>query len=259
MKSVSAMVWMRMNWDENLLWNFIKNLWLINGHSLREWSIIKILKSDIFEDWHREISSKIEPRLSRCGNTTSEDWMKVAKYTQILKDLLVSWQIPIRSFITQKEIPDAKVALSRGILCDKLKSLFNVIVANGKIEKNCCWFVFSVDDKTEKDYLIDINFKDCHWIELPLAFEDIIGDAILNSVKYSPIWSEIKVNFCDEKDNLIISISDNWFWIKEWEIRKIFHKWVRWSNVKGWTEWFWLWLTKMYFYVKKRGGDIYRK
>jgi len=76
-------------------------------------------------------------------------------------------------------------------------------------------------------------------------FKILFQNLLQNSIKYSKVdlskktkKSEIKVIL--NKNKLIIS--DNWIWIKEKNISKIFDRFYRENNSKTWN-WFWIWLS----------------
>lgn len=69
-----------------------------------------------------------------------------------------------------------------------------------------------------------------------------------NSRKYSTPWSIIKLNISQTNSQTIIEVIDEWIWILQDEIHFVVDKRFKGSNTN--SSWFWLGLTKAYFYTK---------
>jgi hypothetical protein len=226
------------------------------------WALSKLT---IFKEWQKELENKVIPRLiqNNINNT------KVDEYIHIMKKLISNWQIPIKDFLNRQK-NDGVINFNKNYIEKKLRPILISIAANSNKSNTPYGFTFDKSHKRSNDYFVNINFKNSLWINdinitLPAIFEEILRDWILNARKYSKIWSEINVLFeiIDNKncgENIIkISIGDNWIWIPEEDLQNIIYPGFRWWNVDKKTSWFWLWMTKMYYYLKKFGGNLYVK
>lgn len=92
-------------------------------------------------------------------------------------------------------------------------------------------------NKKELSLILDIHKNEV--ITLNQQNLDIcLTNIIQNAIKYSKNNTEIIISF---KEN-IISIKDNWVWIDEKNIKKIFDRFYK-EDLSRNTDWFWIWLS----------------
>lgn len=114
--------------------------------------------------------------------------------------------------------------------------------------------VFDKNKKWENDYFIDINLSDSNYF-IPRVLIEVVRDLVFNSRKYSSKWSDIYLDIKQDNDFLKIVVIDEWLWIPDYDIFKVFELWKRSENAKNKT-WNWLWLTKAYYVVDRLNWDI---
>lgn len=78
-------------------------------------------------------------------------------------------------------------------------------------------------------------------------FYIVFSNIISNAIKYSKKWWKVDIKI--EKNKIIVE--DNWKWIKDEELPKIWNKFFRWWDFRN-TSWFWIWLS-----LVKKICDLY--
>lgn len=252
--ALAYLIWLHIENNENLFIDIIKELKKINATVLDELETIETLKSGKIQRlWLEILEKKIIPRAS----TEWKNDSKIDEYIHVFKKLITNSNIPINSFLDRYN-NWILVPFSKEIIINHLIPILIAVSSNSKKNGKWYWFVFLDKNKRDNDYLIKINFN-INTINLPKVFLDIIRDAILNARKYSDIWSTIEVEIYKQDHLIWIKIKDQWIGIPYNEIQKIVWAWFRGSNVRKDSGWFWLWMTKMFHYVRKYNGQIFVK
>ncbi len=92
----------------------------------------------------------------------------------------------------------------------------------------------------------DITISDDIWfINIDkIQFTQVISNLLNNAIKFVNNKNpKIKILVKLEKNNILISIEDNWIWFKFWEEENIFEKYSTWKWKWVWI-WMWLYLCK---------------
>jgi len=110
------------------------------------------------------------------------------------------------------------------------------------------------------DYLINFRFFSNLWIDFYLkpVLITLIIDLVHNSVKYSDTWTKIDVTVNQTKEWITVSVADEWFWIKEEDIEKIFEHGKRLDNV-GDNNWNGIWWAKLVYEIDKAWWELFVK
>lgn len=96
------------------------------------------------------------------------------------------------------------------------------------------------------------------FLVMPLIFVDIFRDLLANSRKYSDKWTSICWIIRQTDSMIYIAVVDEWFWIPEDEINKIWKIWFRWSNVKHiWG--IWNWVSKALYFTNLMWWEMFVK
>lgn len=157
------------------------------------------------------------------------------------------------SFISQWDFIYMPSFISIEHLVEDLKNVCDIIskISDKKI-------VFDKNLHTKSNQLIIYDSPNSYLV-LPPILKDVIRDLVLNSRKYSNSWTSIKINIIQDPNlNLRIKISDEWFWIEQSELNKIFEYGYKSLNNSN-TSWFWIWLSKVYEVVKHLWWNIFIK
>ncbi len=122
------------------------------------------------------------------------------------------------------------------------------------------WYNISNTQKIPDGYYINNRFFSHLWIDFYISpiLITLIIDLVHNSIKYSNIWTQIDLNINQTKDWINISVSDEWFWIKEQDIEKVFEYWIRLDNVWD-EEWNGIWGYKLINEINKLWWELHVK
>jgi len=109
-------------------------------------------------------------------------------------------------------------------------------------------------------FYITFKFTSYLWDKFKIKpiFIELLIDLIDNSIKYSDIWTKIDVIVNQTKEWITISVADEWFWIKNEDIEKIFEHGKRLDNV-GYNNWNGIWLAKLLHEINKAWWDLFVK
>lgn len=97
--------------------------------------------------------------------------------------------------------------------------------------------ILDIHSEEIEEKRIKLSFRDkrkdkCNLYGAPLLLELALSNLISNAIKYSKQNGEVFINLLDEKDLLLIEISDNGIGIPEHEQKDIFEHFYRATNVK---------------------------
>lgn len=117
------------------------------------------------------------------------------------------------------------------------------------------WVVdqFNIQANSKKQIIeTDIDFDRVNISLDKLKFKQIVTNLISNAIKYTLEWWHIKVLSRIEWWTLNLIVQDDWIWIAESDIPKIFQEFWRIRNKKTkWVIWTWLWLPIVKAIVRK--------
>jgi len=93
----------------------------------------------------------------------------------------------------------------------------------------------SFESRIENWYYINFRLYSNLWNKFNLKpiLVELIADLLDNSIKYSDIWTQIDVVVTQTREWITVSVSDEWYWIKEKEIDKVFKYKERLNNSEG--------------------------
>lgn len=193
---------------------YISIIW----HELRtpltsiRWYLSMILEGDMWE-----ISDEARKALNHCYDSS----VRLIKLTNDVLSLskIENWKMEY--FPTDIKITDF------------LKSILNDI------------FVEAEEKKVKIKIEIDEKIKDKKIFYDEDRLKQVFINLISNSLKFTDIWWEVKIKASQKDKNILFEIIDNWIWIPENKIWKIFEKFsqVECNLQRNNNCWLWLWLA----------------
>ena len=138
-------------------------------------------------------------------------------------------------------------------------SLFAAVEQNAKGKYR---IIYNIADHEERDYLINLSFDSIYGdiIYMPIVFQDVMRDLILNARKYTAPGGEITAGIVQNQSYLKFTVEDNGMGIPESEIENCVGFGNRGSNVsKIITNGGGYGLTKAYLISKQFGGKLFIK
>jgi len=114
-----------------------------------------------------------------------------------------------------------------------------------------------LSNKKKQKLILDIEYDDFLFNTDCQKLEIVLQNILSNSIKYTQEWWKIILKSYKEKNKLIISIIDNWFWISKENQKDLFKEFTRVKSEQTRDiMWTWLWLPIVKKILDKLKWDI---
>lgn len=203
----------------------------IIGHELRtpltsiRWYISMILEWDMWE-----ISDDARKALNHCYDSS-------VRLIKLVNDVLT---------ISKIESWKMEYFYSKINIKDLIKSVYNDI------------FIEAEEKKVNIEIQIENSIKEKNIFYDEDRLKQVFINLISNALKFTDVWWKVIIKASKNKENVLFEIIDNWIWIPENKIWKIFEKFsqVDCSLQRNNYCWLWIWLALVKNILKDFGSEI---
>lgn len=221
--------------------------------ALSDNSDVKMDEVDI-ENVENAIITEINNLLT--DHPKSDDY-EIAESITNIHSIFNILQVRVHELLAREKSADKWIKNNIEILRKRYIDMLTAIEQNSKGRYR---IVYDSKEKSNKDYLISLKFKngDKNFITMPIKMQEVLADLIANARKYTKPGGRIQAEIIEKADKLIMVVKDTGIGIPADEIEKVVHYGERASNARDLrTMGGGFGLTKAYFTTKQFNGRMW--